>query len=163
MLLMIIHAMKRRKSTLKTGRWGKLIRFRTGFWVFAFALMVINVQFLPIIAKPKENEVLFNTYDIAKTTQNKVALLYQQTRQCPVDLPLDIDEQQVRIKISTQAVGAPKTDCAVLATIQKVKFPIRYLNDQTLMFYHNVDDNSWRCTSSLNKNKRLHTVLTIKF
>ncbi|TXD96474.1 DUF2628 domain-containing protein [Psychrobacter frigidicola] len=122
-----------------------------GFGFFAFALMVINVQFLPIVAKPKENEVLFNTYDIAKTTQNKVALVYQQTGKCPVDLPLNINEQQVRIQIATQAAGAPKTDCAVLATIQNVKFPIRYLNDQTLMFYHNVDDNSWRCTSSLNE------------
>ncbi len=122
-----------------------------GFGSFAFALMVINVQFLPIIAKPKENEVLFNTYDIAKTTQNKVALIYQQTGQCPVDLPLNIDEPQVRIQISTQAAGAPRTDCVVLATIQYVKFPIRYLNDQTLMFYHEVDNDSWRCTSSLNE------------
>ncbi|ALF59340.1 DUF2628 domain-containing protein [Psychrobacter urativorans] len=122
-----------------------------GFGFFAFALMVINVQFLPIVAKPKENEVLFNTYDLAKTTQNKVALIYQQTGQCPVDLPLNTNESQVRIQIATQAAGAPETDCTVLATIQNVKFPNRYLNDQTVLFYHKVDDNSWRCTSSLNK------------
>lgn len=139
------------KAHLKREGGVSLYGLGLGFGFFAFALMVINVQFLPIIAKPKENEVLFNTYDIAKTTQNKVALLYQQTGQCPVDLPLNIDEPQVRIQITTQAAGAPETDCAVLATIQDIKFPIRYLNDQTLMFYHNVDDNSWRCTSSLNK------------
>ncbi|WP_350560025.1 DUF2628 domain-containing protein [Psychrobacter sp. CAL346-MNA-CIBAN-0220] len=139
------------KDHLKREGGVSLFGLGLGFGFFAFAMMVIYVQFLPIIAKPKENEVLFNTYDIAKTTQNKVALLYQQTGRCPVDLTLNIDEQQVRIQIATQAAGAPKADCAVLATIQNVKFPIRYLNDQTLMFYHNVDDNSWRCTSSLNE------------
>ena len=122
-----------------------------GFGFFAFSLMVINVQFLPIVAKPRENEVLFNAYDLAKTTQNKVALIYQQTGRCPVDLALNLNEPQVRIQIASQAAGAPETDCTVLATIQNVKFPNRYLNDQTVLFYHKVDDNSWRCTSSLNK------------
>ena len=122
-----------------------------GFGFFAFSLMVINVQFLPIVAKPRENEVLFNAYDLAKTTQNKVALIYQQTGRCPVDLALNLNEPQVRIQIASQAAGAPETDCTVLATIQNVKFPNRYLNDQTVLFYHQVDDNSWRCTSSLNK------------
>ena len=122
-----------------------------GFGFFAFSLMVINVQFLPIVAKPRENEVLFNAYDLAKTTQNKVALIYQQTGRCPIDLALNLNEPQVRIQIASQAAGAPETDCTVLATIQNVKFPNRYLNDQTVLFYHQVDDNSWRCTSSLNK------------
>ena len=122
-----------------------------GFGFFAFSLMVINVQFLPIIAKPKENEVLFNTYDIAKTTQNKVALSYEKTGRCPVDLPLDFDEQQVRIQIATKAAGAPATDCAILATIQNVRFPIRYLNGQTLVFYHQPDSDNWICISSLNE------------
>lgn len=139
------------KDHLKREGGVSLYGLALGFGFFAFALMVINMQFLPIIAKPKENEILFNTYDIAKTMQNKVALIYQQTGQCPVDLPMNIDEPQVRIQVSTQAAGAPGTDCAILATIQNVKFPIRYLNDQTLMFYHNVDDNNWRCTSSLNE------------
>ncbi len=122
-----------------------------GFGFFAFSLMVIKVQFLPIIAKPKENEVLFNTYDIAKTTQNKVALIYQQTGQCPTDFSLGIDEPKVRIQVAIQAAGAPETDCAVIATIQNVKFPLRYLNDNTLVFYHTPDSDNWRCTTSLNE------------
>ena len=122
-----------------------------GFGIFAFALMVIKIQFLPIIAKPKANEVLFDAYDTAKTAQNRVALIYQQTGQCPMDLPIDTGTQQIRIDIDKKAAGVVETDCAVIATIQNVQFPIRYLNQQTLVFYHVPDSDSWNCTSSLNK------------
>ena len=122
-----------------------------GFGIFAFALMVIKIQFLPIIAKPKANEVLFDAYDTAKTVQNRVALIYQQTGQCPMNLPIDTGTQQIRIDIDKEAAGVVETDCAVIATIQNVQFPIRYLNQQTLVFYHVPDSDSWNCTSSLNK------------
>lgn len=122
-----------------------------GFGFFAFTLMVINVQFLPIFAKQQENEVLFDAYDIAKNAQNRVALIYQKTGECPTNLPLSADAQQVRMHIDTQIEGVPITDCAVVATVQNVKFPTRYLNDQTLVFYHNPDNDSWSCISSLNK------------
>ena len=122
-----------------------------GFGCFAFSLLVIKVQFLPLIAKPKENAVLFDTYDIAKNAQNRVALIYQQTGRCPVDLPLSTEDQQVRMQVTSDAAGVPLTDCAVIATIQNVAFPIRYLNDQTLVFYHIPNTDNWDCTSSLNK------------
>ena len=122
-----------------------------GFGIFAFALMVIKIQFLPIIAKPKANEVLFDAYDTAKTVQNRVALIYQQTGQCPMNLPIDTGTQQIRIDIDKKAAGVVETDCAVIATIQNVQFPIRYLNQQTLVFYHVPDSDTWSCMSSLNK------------
>ncbi|MEN6669269.1 DUF2628 domain-containing protein [Psychrobacter sp. B38] len=122
-----------------------------GFGLFAFALMVIKMQFLPIIAKPKANEVLFDAYDTAKTAQNRVALTYRQTGQCPTNLPLNMGTQQVRIDIDTNAAGVAETDCTVIATIQNVKFPIRYLNDQTLVFHHLPGTDNWNCVSSLNK------------
>lgn len=122
-----------------------------GFGFFAFALMVINVQFLPIWAKKKENEIIFDAYDISKNAQNRVALLYQQTGRCPVDLPLSTEAQKIRMRIATQVPGVPNTDCAVIATVQNVKFPTRYLNDQTLVFYHDLESNNWTCMSSLNK------------
>ena len=122
-----------------------------GFAIFAFALMVIKVQFLPIIAKPKENEVLFDAYDITKTAQNKVALIYQQTGSCPTDLPMDMADRKITVAISTQADGVPATDCAVIGTIQNVRFPLRYLNGQTLVFYHLPNSDNWHCTSSLNE------------
>ena len=122
-----------------------------GFGLFAFALMVIKVQFLPIIAKPQANEVVFDAYDTVKTTQNRVALLYQQTGQCPTNSSLNTATQQVSIDIDTTAAGVAETDCAVIATIHNIKFPIRYLNDQTLVFYHVPDSDSWSCMTSLNK------------
>lgn len=122
-----------------------------GFGLFAFALMVIKVQFLPIIAKPKANEVVFDAYDTVKTTQNRVALLYQQTGQCPTNSLLNTATEQVNIDINDTAAGVAETDCAVIATIQSIKFPIRYLNDQTLVFYHVPDSDSWNCMTSLNK------------
>ena len=122
-----------------------------GFGFFAFALMVIKVQFLPIIAKPKENEVLFDAYDTVKTAQNRVALMYQQTGKCPINLPINTGTQQVRIDIDNKAAGIAETDCAVIATIQNVQFPTRYLNDQTLVFYHLPNTDNWECISSLNK------------
>ncbi|WP_352259325.1 DUF2628 domain-containing protein [Psychrobacter sp. TB55-MNA-CIBAN-0194] len=122
-----------------------------GFGLFAFALMVIKVQFLPIIAKPQANEVVFDAYDTVKTTQNRVALLYQQTGQCPTNSSLNTATEQVSIDIDTTAAEVAETDCAVIATIQNIKFPIRYLNDQTLVFYHVPDSDSWNCMTSLNK------------
>lgn len=139
------------KAHLKKEGGVSLFGLGLGFGFFAFALMVIKVQFLPIVAKPKENEVLFDTYDTAKTAQNRVALSYRQTGQCPLNLPLDMGTQQVNIAVDTKAAGVTNTDCAVIATIQNVKFPLRYLNEQTLVFYHLPDSDNWRCTTSLNK------------
>lgn len=138
------------KAHLRREGGVSLFGLALGFGSFVFALMVIKVQFLPIVAKPKANEVLFDAYDIAKTTQNRVALIYQQTGQCPTNLTANTQTEQVRIEIANKAAGVAKTDCAVIATIQNVKFPIRYLNDQTLVFYHLGNDN-WSCTSSLNE------------
>ena len=139
------------KAHLKKEGGVSLFGLGLGFGFFAFALMVIKVQFLPIVAKPKENEVLFDTYDTAKTAQNRVALSYRHTGQCPLNLPLDMGTQQVNIAVDTKAAGVTNTDCAVIATIQNVKFPLRYLNEQTLVFYHLRDSDNWRCTTSLNK------------
>ena len=139
------------KAHLRREGGVSLFRLRLGFGIYAFALMVIKIQFLPIIAKPKANEVLFDAYDTAKTAQNRVALIYQQTGQCPIHLPIDTGTQQIRIDIDKKAAGIVETDCAVIATIQNVQFPIRYLNQQTLVFYHVPDSDIWSCMSSLNK------------
>lgn len=122
-----------------------------GFAIFAFALSVIKVQFLPIIAKPKENEVLFDAYDITKTAQNQVALSYQQMGRCPTELPIASSNPKIQVSIDTQTPSVPKSDCAVTGTIQNVRFPLRYLNGQTLVFYHLPNEDNWPCTSSLNE------------
>ncbi len=139
------------KADLRREGGVSLFGLGLGFAIFVFSLVVIKVQFLPIIAKPKENEVLFDAYDITKTAQNKVALIYQKTGRCPVDLPTDMSDRKIKVTIDTQIPGIANTDCAVTGTIQNVRFPIRYLNEQTLVFYHLPDSDVWRCTSSLNE------------
>ena len=139
------------KAHLKREGGVSLFGLGLGFGFFGFAMMVIYVQFLPIVAKPKENEVVFDAYDITKTAQNRVAIIYEQTGRCPTELSVDSDNPQVRISLSTQVEGQPLADCAIIGTIQQVRFPIRHLNNQTFMFYHHTDTDSWRCTSSLNE------------
>lgn len=143
------------KSELRREGGVSLFGLGLGFGLFVFALVVINVQFLPIIAKPRENAILFDTYDIAKTAQNRLALIYQQTGKCAVDMPLTKDYQmgneKISLRIDTQVNEVTETDCALTATIQNVRFPIRHLNGQTVMFYHVPNSENWRCTSSLNE------------
>ena len=122
-----------------------------GFGFFVFVLSVIQVQFLPLIAKQKEKEVLFEAYDMTYNAQRRVDLLYQQQGKCPLQLPLTTDDQRVTLQIASSAEGAPKdTDCVVIATVQKVPYPNRYLNNQTLVMYRQPTG-SWGCMSSLNK------------
>jgi hypothetical protein len=122
-----------------------------GFGFFVFVLSVIQVQFLPLIAKQKEKEVLFEAYDMTYNAQRRVDLLYQQQGKCPLQLPLTTDDQRVTLQIASSAEGAPKdTDCVVIATVQGVPYPNRYLNNQTLVMYRQPTGN-WGCMSSLNK------------
>lgn len=138
------------KTHLKKEGGVSLFGLVLGFGFFIFSLVVINVQFLPIYAKPKENAVVFDAYDSGKTTQNKVAILYDQTNRCPTQLPIMTENRQVQVRMATQADGIASSDCAIISTIQNVQFPIRYLDQQKFIFYHNKDDNSWYCITSLN-------------
>lgn len=124
------------------------------FGFFAFALMVIQVQFLPIIAKQKANEVLFEVYDIVESAQSRVEVIYRTTGQCPINTPLTTDDQKVTLKTLTKAEGIPATSpCMIQATVQGVSFPNRWLNGQTLTMYRVSDakDSGWGCITSLNK------------
>ena len=122
-----------------------------GFGFFAFVLAVVYGQFLPILALKKEREVLFDAYNVTQNTQSRVALIYEQTGQCPVNLPLGTDIQKVAMHVDTRVAGVKDTDCAVVATVRDVQFPIRYLNGKTMVFYHQPSTGRWRCISSLNK------------
>lgn len=130
-----------------------LVGMGLAFGFFIFALGVIQVQFLPIIAKQKANEVLFEVYDIVQNAQNRVEVIYQATGQCPVNTPFSTDNQKVTLKVLTQADGIPATShCMVQATVQGITFPNRWLNGQTLTLYR-ISDNqqsNWGCITSLN-------------
>lgn len=125
------------------------------FGFFAFALMVINVQFLPIYAKKKSSEVLFDVYNIVEVAQTRVETIYQTTGKCPLNTPLSTDNQKVILQVKNQADGVPKTSqCMIQATVTGIGYPNRWLNGQTLVMYRVSDDKtktSWGCITSLNK------------
>lgn len=128
-----------------------LVGLGLGFGFFAFVLAIIQVQFLPIIAKQKEQAVVYEAYDITYNAQKRVELIYQQQGHCPVELPLTTSGQRVTLKVTTEAAGVPDdSDCMVVATVQGVRYPNRYLNNQTLVMYRQPSGD-WGCMSSLNK------------
>ena len=124
--------------------------------LFVFVLLVIQVQFLPLYEQPKAKALLYEVYNITKGAKNRVELIYQQTGQCPVGLPLTTDDQKVRLSVSTQASGVTQSPCMVVATVQNVPFPNRYLNGQTMIMYRLNESETampaqWGCITSLNK------------
>ncbi len=139
----------KQKEVLRREGGVSLFGLGLGFGLFVFSLIVINVQFLPIIAKPKENAVVFDAYDMGKNAQNKVAIILEQTNRCPTELPLTMEHRQVDVRMANAADDIAASDCAVIASIKNVQFPIRYLDKQKFIFYHNVTDDTWRCTTSL--------------
>lgn len=131
-----------------------LMGMALAFGFFGFVLGVIQLQFLPIYAKQKANEVLFESYDIVQNAQNRVEAIYQATGQCPVNTPFSTDNQKVRLQVLTQADGIPTSShCMIQATVQGIGFPNRWLNGQKLTMYRVNDDkdSGWGCITSLNR------------
>lgn len=139
------------KSYLRVHGGVSMVGLGLGFGFYAFTLMVIQVQFLPLIAKQKEKEVVFEAYEIAYNAQRRVDLIYQQLGSCPVTLPLSTEQQRVTLEVAERVEGVPNgSDCAVIATVKGVSYPNRYLNDQTLVMYREASGH-WGCMSSLNR------------
>lgn len=132
-----------------------MVGMSLAFGFFAFALMVIQVQFLPIYAKKKASEVLFEVYDIVEVAQGRVETIYQLTGNCPVNTPLSTDNQKVILQVKNQVDGVPTTSsCMIQATVKGIEFPNRWLNGQTLVMYRVSDDKTktaWGCITSLNR------------
>lgn len=131
-----------------------LLGMGLAFGFFIFVLGVIQLQFLPIIAKQKANDVLFEVYDIVQSAQNRVEVIYRTTGQCPVNTPLSTDNQKVTLKVLTHVDGIKNSPCMVQATVKDIGFPNRWLNGQTLTMYRlgtNKVEANWGCVTSLNK------------
>ncbi|WP_394261383.1 DUF2628 domain-containing protein [Moraxella boevrei] len=125
------------------------------FGFFAFALLVVQVQFLPIYAKQKSSEVLFATFDTVQNIQNRVESIYQTTHQCPINTPFNSQNPTIHLQILTKSDKIlAKSPCIIQATVQNIGFPNRWLNGQTLIMYRVSDDKNspqWACVTSLNK------------
>ena len=84
--LTIIRVMRQRKKPYY-GVKRPAFWFRTGFAILCLPNGHQGAVFT-YYRKAKRNEVLFDAYDITKTAQNQVALAYQQTGECPTQLPI---------------------------------------------------------------------------
>lgn len=120
--------------------------------VFTAMLLVIALQFVPIVAASKEQAIIYHAYQSLGSTRMRVEHIYQQSG-CPVGLPLSTDKQQFHLMVVGEVAGV-KSDCAIVLTVTKAGYPVRYLNGQNLILYRLPDgEGVWRCQSSLNKQK----------
>lgn len=123
------------------------------FGLFGAILAVIVVQFVPLIAHQKEQQTIYDSHRMARAVQQRVALIYEKTGSCPVGMPVTADNQKVLIEV-VGSLPYVKTDCAIVATVSKAGYPVRYLNGRNLTLYHVQDTDGkslWRCQTSLNK------------
>lgn len=118
--------------------------------MFGALLSIIVLQFVPIVALQKEQEVIFESYRTVNAIAKRVALIYEQTGECPVGMPVSSDNQRVSVAVVASLPYA-KTDCAVVATVSGASYPVRYLNGRNLTIYRQMSDGVWRCQTSLNK------------
>lgn len=140
------------KAHLTTHGTTSLVGLSVAFGLFGVLLAIIVMQFMPIVALHKEQETIFKSHQALRASAERVAWIYDKTGRCPVDLPVSADSQNVQLVVVEQVAGVA-TDCAVVATITKATYPVRYLNGRTLTMYRTTKDDKtfWRCQSSLNK------------
>lgn len=116
--------------------------------IFGSILSIVALQFVPIWAIQKEQHIIYESYQIAHEAHKRVASIYDKTGQCPVNLPLSAHHQHSQMAV-VDRIEYLTTDCAVVLTVGKVGYPVRYLNGQQLVLYRT--QNGWRCVTSLNK------------
>lgn len=130
-----------------------LVGLSCAFGVFLSILAIIALQFVPLIAKQKEQATINDSYQQARAVQRQVQGIYEATNQCPIGLPVGADRQTVSLEVVGQ-LAHQNTDCAVVATITGATYPVRYLNKNTLILYRTKDTAGnvvWRCQTSLTK------------
>ncbi|OOR89432.1 hypothetical protein B0181_07060 [Moraxella caviae] len=130
-----------------------LVGLGCAFAMFGLILATIVLQFVPIIATQKEQAVIFESYQAANAAQKRVSYIYEQQGKCPVGMPISSRDQAVSMQVVGQVAGV-RTDCAIIATVKKAHYPVRYLNGENLTLYRAVLDDGqvvWRCQTSLNK------------
>lgn len=128
------------------------------FGLFAFLLTVIQVQFLPLYAKPKENGIIQNTFLTTRTVTSHIEDMYRVQGKCPVGMTLNTSGKNMTLQVveHTDALGKKQSSCALIATIHDVPFPNRNLNGQTFIMYRPSSDKDvqWQCITSLSERKK---------
>lgn len=130
------------------------VGFLAGFALFLGIIGIVVLQFVPIVATQKEQQLISDSYKTVYAAHHRVEQIIQSTGQCPTYLPLSVDAQKNTMHIQNTLEGT-NSDCAIVLTVTGALFPVRYLNGQTLVMYRIQDDGKvlWRCQTSLNKKR----------
>lgn len=128
------------------------------FGLFIFLLTVLQVQFLPLYAKPKANGIIQDTFATTRMATSHIEDMYRVQGKCPVGITFDTSGQHLSLEVTedTPALGAKQSSCVLTASIKDVPFPNRNLNGQTFIMYRPSTDKDakWQCVTSLNERQK---------
>lgn len=120
------------------------------FLLYVAILSVIAFHFVPLWAKQKEEAIIYQSYQVLSHARERVSYVYVNERRCPVHMPMG-GTKQVSLQVVSDVAGVA-TDCAIVLTIRRAGYPVRYLNGQTMVMYR-ADGQTWRCQSSFSQRK----------
>ncbi|MFB6348187.1 DUF2628 domain-containing protein [Moraxella sp. ZJ142] len=139
------------KQHLKQEGGVSLVGLSVALSMFGVLLAIFVGQFMPMYVKQQEQKLLLDVYTQASSVARQVDGIIANTGQCPADLLIDRMTDHADIAVVSHADGIA-TDCAVVATVSDVGYPLGYLNGRKLTIYRTPTDNSlWRCQTSLSK------------
>ncbi len=126
-----------------------LLGLMLAFALFGTVMGIIAKQFVPLFAQKQEQALVYEAYQTVSRAKDRVAHIYEREG-CPTQLPLTAHNQRFTMQVVSQVAGVA-SDCAIVLTVNKARYPIRYLNGQTLVLYRVPSTTGvWRCQSSLN-------------
>lgn len=140
------------KAHLKQHGGTSLLGMGVAFCLYGSFLGVLTT-FFPMWADRQEDAIVYQSYQALSHARTRVEGIYQAQGSCPVGLSLAADEQPMSMTVLDRAEGVD-SDCVILLTIEKARYPVRYLNGQTMFLYRlkGTDEAGvWRCQSSLGK------------
>lgn len=149
---------EQQKSHLKREGGTSLVGLGVAFGMFLFLLIVIQNQFLPLYAKPKENGIIQDTFTATRIAINEVEKQFQAQGSCPVNMSLKTSAENLNFQVlqQTPALGNKSSSCVLIATIKDIPFPNRNLNDQVYILYRPSDKSQsrWQCVTSLSEKQK---------
>lgn len=146
------------KAHLKKEGGTSLIGLGLAFVLFLFFLFVLQSQFLPLYAQPKENGIIQDTFSETRIATGEIEKQYQVQGECPVEMPLMTQSSNLKFQVLRESplIGNKHSSCVLIATIKGIPFPNRNLNDQIYVMYRPTDEKQsrWQCITSLNEKQK---------
>ncbi|WP_296404822.1 DUF2628 domain-containing protein [Psychrobacter sp.] len=149
---------EQQKSHLTKEGGTSLVGLGAAFAIFVFLITVIQNQFLPLYATPKENGIIQDTFIETRIATSDIEKRYQASGKCPVDYKpqAKVNNLAFEVKQKTPALGNKASTCVLIATLQNIPFPNRNLNGQTYIMYRpsSQKQQHWQCVTSFNEKRK---------